>query len=103
VEMFVEPGLSYSKGRTNISVNLPIGYYRNRKPDPYTGSRGDATFPKYIALVNYSTRFGGLKLQRPLVPISRAQESTDTPASVRASADTSPMTSGVALNAGQAV
>ena len=44
VEMFVEPGVTYSSGRNSISVNVPIAFYRNRKPDPYTGARGDATF-----------------------------------------------------------
>jgi cytochrome oxidase Cu insertion factor (SCO1/SenC/PrrC family) len=59
VEMFVEPGVSYAKGSHVYSVQIPIGYYRNRFPNPYTGNRGDATFPKYIVLASYGYRFGG--------------------------------------------
>ena len=32
---------------------------RNRRPNPYTGNPGDATFPDYIVLAGYSYRFGG--------------------------------------------
>ena len=58
VEMFVEPGISYAKGRQIYSFQMPFGYYRNRLPDPYTGAAGDATFPKYIILASYGYRFG---------------------------------------------
>jgi cytochrome oxidase Cu insertion factor (SCO1/SenC/PrrC family) len=57
--MFVEPGVSYAKGSHVYSVQIPIGYYRNRFPNPYTGNKGDATFPKYIVLASYGYRFGG--------------------------------------------
>ena len=59
VEMFIEPGVSFAKGSHVYSVQVPIGYYRNRFPNPYTGNRGDATFPKYIFLASYGYRFGG--------------------------------------------
>jgi peroxiredoxin len=59
VEMFIEPGASYAKGRHVYSFQIPIGYYRNRFRNPYTGNRGDATFPKYIVLASYGYRFGG--------------------------------------------
>jgi hypothetical protein len=59
VEMFVEPGVSYAKGSHVYSVQIPLGYYRNRFPNPYTGNKGDATFPKYIVLASYGYRFGG--------------------------------------------
>lgn len=59
VEMFVEPGASYARGSHVYSVQIPIGYYRNRFRNPYTGNRGDATFPKYIVLASYGYRFGG--------------------------------------------
>ena len=58
VEMFIEPGFSYAKGKQIYSLQVPIGYYRNRFPNPYTGSLGDATFPKYIVLATYGFRFG---------------------------------------------
>lgn len=59
VEMFIEPGVSYARGSQFVSVNVPIGYYRNRFPNPYTGNVGDATFPKYIFLLSYGYRFAG--------------------------------------------
>ena len=59
VEMFIEPGLSYAKGRQIFSFSVPIAYYRNRFPNPYTGNAGDATFPNYIFLTSYGFRLGG--------------------------------------------
>ncbi len=38
-------------------IYLPIGLVRNRRPNPYTGAAGDATFPDYVVLVGYSYRF----------------------------------------------
>ncbi len=61
VEMFIEPGVSYARGAHMFAFQLPIGYYRNRFPDPYTGAAGDATFPKQIFLASYGYRFGGAK------------------------------------------
>jgi hypothetical protein len=58
VEMFIEPGISYAKGSQIYSFQMPVGYYRNRFPDPYTGAAGDATFPNYIFLASYGYRFG---------------------------------------------
>jgi hypothetical protein len=58
VEMFIEPGISYARGRQFYSLNVPFGYYRNRFPNPYTGASGDATFPKHIFLLSYGYRFG---------------------------------------------
>lgn len=58
VEMFIEPGISYAKGSQIYSFQMPIGYYRNRFPDPYTDAAGDATFPNYIFLASYGYRFG---------------------------------------------
>lgn len=56
-EMFVEPGLAFSKGNSTWSLNVPIGFYRNRQPNPYSGREGDATFPDYIVLSGVSYRF----------------------------------------------
>lgn len=56
-EMFAEPGLSYSRDQTTWSLNVPIGFYRNRRPNPYSGRAGDATFPDYILLMGVSRRF----------------------------------------------
>lgn len=60
-EMFIEPGLSYSYGGHTVTFNVPLGYYYNRKPNPYTGNAGDATFPRQIFLSSYSWRFGAKK------------------------------------------
>jgi hypothetical protein len=38
-------------------LNVPIGFYRNREPNPYSGREGDATFPDYILLTGLSFRF----------------------------------------------
>jgi hypothetical protein len=57
-EMFLEPGLTFVRGRSTWSASVPIAFYRNRYPDPYTGAPGDATFPNFIALVGVSTRLG---------------------------------------------
>ena len=57
--MFIEPGISYARGPQFVSFNAPIGYYRNRFPNPNTGNAGDATFPNYIFLISYGYRFGG--------------------------------------------
>src|SRR6185295_19639070 len=53
-EMFAEPGLVYSKGSSTWSLNTPIGFYRNRRPNPYSGRPGDATFPDFIVLTGLS-------------------------------------------------
>lgn len=57
-EMFFEPGVSYSNGRHTLSFNVPVGYYYNRHPNPYTSNPGDATFPRHIFLTSYSLRVG---------------------------------------------
>ncbi len=56
-EMFAEPGLSYSRDGMTWSLNVPIGFYRNRRPNPYSGREGDATFPHYIVLIGMSQQF----------------------------------------------
>jgi len=66
-EVFVEPGVTYSHGRSTVQFNLPHGVYRYRAPDPYTGAAGDATFPDWVMLGTYSYRFGGVK-HTPAMP-----------------------------------
>jgi hypothetical protein len=60
-ERYLEPGLTFTAGRSTLQVNIPIGVYRYRGPDPYTGANGDATFPDYVALASLSYRFGSVK------------------------------------------
>jgi len=60
-EMYLEPGITFTTGRSTLQFNLPYGVYRYRGPDPYTGSNGDATFPDWVALASYSYRFGSVK------------------------------------------
>jgi hypothetical protein len=57
-EMFIEPGVNYASGRHTVSFNVPLGYYYNRRANPYTGNAGDATFPREIFLSSYSVRLG---------------------------------------------
>jgi hypothetical protein len=57
-EIFLEPALTFVRGRSTWSASVPIAFYRNRYPDPYTGALGDATFPNFIALVGVSARLG---------------------------------------------
>ena len=57
-ETFAEPGFYYSRGSDTWSLNVPIALKRNRRPDPYTGNAGDATFPNHIYLVSFTHRFG---------------------------------------------
>lgn len=59
VEMYWEPGLTVTYGRHSMSFNLPVGYYFNRFPNPYTGNPGDSTFPEYVSIATYSLNFGG--------------------------------------------
>jgi len=56
-EMFVDTGIAFSKDSSTWSLNVPIGFYRNRRPNPYSGREGDATFPKFIVLTGLSHRF----------------------------------------------
>jgi hypothetical protein len=59
VAMFVEPGFSLATRKGAIWFAVPVSFYVNRKPDPYTGIEGDATFPRFIFLAGYQMRFGG--------------------------------------------
>jgi hypothetical protein len=76
-EMYIEPGISFTTGRSTLQFNLPKGFYRYRAPDPYTGAKGDATFPDVVALGTYSYRFGTVKHvampNEPMVPPARAK------------------------------
>jgi len=69
-ETFLEPGFVYTIGRQTLSLYVPIGLVQNRRPDPYTGAPGDATFPEYIILAGYSYHFspGGAPSRRPTLP-----------------------------------
>jgi hypothetical protein len=57
--LFIEPGLSYSRGDHTFSFNVPLAYYYNRHASPITNNPGDATFPRHIFLSSYSIRLGG--------------------------------------------
>jgi hypothetical protein len=56
-ETFFEPGFIWTTGGNSFSVYVPLALVRNRRPNPYTGAEGDATFPDYIVLMGYSYRF----------------------------------------------
>jgi hypothetical protein len=57
-EMFIEPSVAFTHGQHTVALSVPLGYYYNRHPNPYTGIAGDATFPRHIFLSSYSLRLG---------------------------------------------
>ena len=81
VEMYWEPGVTFTSGRHSMSFNLPVGYYFNRFPNPYTGNAGDSTFPKEVAIATYSLRFGGKTAAHPMpaVPATDQPNAPRTP------------------------
>jgi hypothetical protein len=78
VEMYWEPGVTFTSGRHSVSFNLPVGYYYNRFTNPYTRNAGDSTFPEYVNVATYSMRFGGAKSHNLKVP-----GATDQPPATR--------------------
>src|SRR5438093_6857500 len=58
-ESYLEPGFLFTHGRSTWSIYVPRALVRNRRPNPYTGNAGDATFPDYVVIMGYSYRFGG--------------------------------------------
>jgi hypothetical protein len=78
-ETFFEPGFVWMWGGNSLSLYVPLALVRNRRPNPYTGAEGDATFPDYIVLTGYSYRFppkGG----RPVEPDRKTPETPVAPA-----------------------
>lgn len=58
--VYVEPSLSYSRGRHLANVSVPVALRRNRLQsvtDKERGSHGDAAFADTLLLLNYSFRF----------------------------------------------
>ena len=83
VEMYWEPGVTYTSGRHAMSFNLPVGYYFNRFRNPYTGTRGDSTFPEHVAIATYSMRLGkSASMSHTPAPIP-ATDQPSTPAPIR--------------------
>jgi hypothetical protein len=79
-ETYVEPGIVYSHGVSTWSLYVPKGLVRNRRPNPYTGNPGDATFPDYVILFGYSYRFGGeSSASRPVPDLPPAPEKPASP------------------------
>jgi hypothetical protein len=86
--MFVEPGVSYSRGSHTFSFNVPLGYYYNRHANPYTGNPGDATFPRHVFLTGYALRLGKPPAVPPVaapLPPSGGASHPDEPAEAPAS------------------
>ena len=50
--------MTWPASEHTLSFTVPLGYYYNRHPNPYTGIAGDATFPRHIFLTSYSLRLG---------------------------------------------
>ena len=81
-EMFIEPGIAWANGPHMVTFNVPMGYYYNRRANPYTGIAGDATFPRQIFLTSYSLRLGGRKTpatDQPLAPPSSQPPASPVP------------------------
>jgi hypothetical protein len=87
--MFVEPGVSYSRGQHTFSFNLPVGYYFNRHRNPYTGTPGDATFPKHIFLSSYTMRLARRLQPQVQPPMPSGPTATTRPAEAARVASTS--------------
>ena len=83
VEMYWEPGVTFMTGRHAVSFNLPVGYYFNRFPNPYTGNPGDSTFPEYVAVATYSMRFGGKSLKHTQPAVSDQPAAPRSPEQIR--------------------
>lgn len=57
---FVEPGLSFSMGRHNLQVTVPLRIYqdyRRSAVDVATGAAGGGGMTKYMLVTSYSARF----------------------------------------------
>lgn len=55
-----EPSLSFTRGAHSVSLAVPWAIERNRQrsvSDRIRGTHGDAAFPDYLVLANYSLRF----------------------------------------------
>ena len=50
---------AFNHGRSTWSIYVPRGLVRNRRPNPYTGAPGDATFPDYVVILGYAYRLSG--------------------------------------------
>lgn len=83
VEMYWEPGVTVTSGRHSVSFNLPVGYYFNRFPNPYTGNPGDSTFPEHVSIATYSVRLGGKSASHSMPPASDQPSRPRTPEQIR--------------------
>nr|CAA9250842.1 hypothetical protein AVDCRST_MAG63-1914 [uncultured Armatimonadetes bacterium] len=56
----IEPGLTYARGDSTWTLNVPVTISRNRRPTEADGVTrpGDATFADYVVLLGYSQRVG---------------------------------------------
>jgi hypothetical protein len=77
--MYWEPGVTITQGRHSFSFNMPVGYYFNRFPNPYTGAAGDSTFPEYVAIGTYSVKFGGKAMKHAAPTVIPATDQPGTP------------------------
>lgn len=83
VEMYWEPGVTFVTGRHAVSFNLPVGYYFNRFPNPYTGNPGDSTFPEYVSIATYTMRFAGKSMKHTQPPVSDQPPASTSPSPIR--------------------
>ena len=56
----VEPGLTFRRGHSALTVGVPFAVYRNRTrsyADKINGGHGDAAFADYLVIVGFSRLF----------------------------------------------
>jgi hypothetical protein len=82
VEMYWEPGVTIGSGRHSVSFNFPVGYYFNRFRNPYTGTRGDSTFPEYVSIATYAIQLGRPEKKHPIMT-----DATETAGDAQAAKD----------------
>ncbi len=54
--VFIEPGITWTRGRDSWSINVPVTIVRDRVKDSH-GNPGDATFADQFELISYSHRY----------------------------------------------
>jgi hypothetical protein len=56
----IEPGITFSKGRSSFNIGVPWAVYRNRTrnvSDKASGGHGDAAFADYLLIAGFSRSF----------------------------------------------
>lgn len=60
IAVSIEPALHIVRGKSTVTIGIPVALYRNRfvsVPDEARGAHGDAAFADYLVLAGSSRRF----------------------------------------------